>query len=139
MHPGGVGEHTVGVEHDRLEAVQGEDGPAGVGHAGDPIAWPPFQDPHSPSGPVPGVRLRPWESTEYGPQERTLGRRPGHQLHSAFDEGARRAAEALQGHHRLPKVQVIGKKLHGGRAPQHGVAGQPEVVNDHLGTNGQRA
>jgi hypothetical protein len=38
VHAGGIGEHAVGVEHDGLEAVQGEGGAAGLGHAGDPTA-----------------------------------------------------------------------------------------------------
>ena len=33
VHAGGVGEHAVGVEHDRFQAVQREGGPAGLGHA----------------------------------------------------------------------------------------------------------
>ena len=45
----------------------------------------------------------------------------------------------LQGHHSLSQVPVVGQELHGGRAPQHGIAGQPEIEDDHIGIHGERA
>jgi hypothetical protein len=32
VHPGGVGEDTVGVEHDRLQAIEGKAWPVRLGH-----------------------------------------------------------------------------------------------------------
>jgi hypothetical protein len=57
MHAGGIGQHAVGVEHDGLEAVQGQTRQGRLGHAG---IVPPAAHREDPllSGRRQGVRLR---------------------------------------------------------------------------------